>query len=520
MKNGGENEKKFEPDLEKDSIINDRYTIKNKIGEGGFSKVYVVLDKENNNEEYACKILLEKRAQTDTKTFFNEIKILKKLTENLIINNYVSKFHDSGIGDIKNNKNLLISKGRHYLINTYYPKKNLLIYLDKTEEGLEEKEAKILFSKILKSVQFIHNSGICHLDIKLDNFIFDDHYNPVIIDFGLSYEMEKDDKNEFKPIKDKELKGTSYYICPQMWTYRDYNGIKADIFGLGVVLFYLVTKKFSFDIACRKDNSYKLICLNKPSTIEEFWKKISEINPKILSLSPEFKELFFKLIAYNEKRRPNSIQEILDDPWVNDINNFTNNDYLEYENKMKNLENIIEQDNETIEINQTQENNNNNLDTNFKSSNNFDYEKEIFFAPNIISNYLSISGFNAMNYIKIKGELKPDKFMNSLANILKQKYKCEITPYIKNFILEAIFPNKLKEKLDNRDDIDDEEEIEDFNIEQFEFKDCLIKIELFEHINGGYEIHFTKGKGEFLDYYSYFQEIKIIIKNILHSIKR
>ena len=207
MDNSGENEKKFEPDLEQDSVINNRYIIKRKIGEGAFSKVYVVLDKDDN-EEYASKILLEKRAQIETKTFNNEIKILKKLSENSIINNYVSKFHDSGIGDITNEKNELIGKERHYLISTYYPKKNLFKYLDKTEEGLEEKQAKIIFAKILKGIQFVHNSGICHLDIKSENIVFDEHYNSAIIDFGFSYEMEKDDNNEFKPIKDKEIKGT------------------------------------------------------------------------------------------------------------------------------------------------------------------------------------------------------------------------------------------------------------------------------------------------------------------------
>ena len=514
MDNSGENEKKFEPDLEQDSVINNRYIIKRKIGEGAFSKVYVVLDKDDN-EEYASKILLEKRAQIETKTFNNEIKILKKLSENSIINNYVSKFHDSGIGDITNEKNELIGKERHYLVSTYYPKKNLFKYLDKTEEGLEEKQAKIIFAKILKGIQFVHNSGICHLDIKSENIVFDEHYNSAIIDFGFSYEMEKDDNNEFKPIKDKEIKGTPYYICPQMWTYRDYNGIKADIFSLGVVLFYLVTKKFSFDIASRRDNSYRLICLNKPSTIEEFWKKKSDINPKILRLSPEFKKLFFKLIVYNEKGRPNSIQEILDDPWMNDINNFTNNDYLEYENMMKNLEDKVNQDDETIENVQIKANNKD--ESGFKSSNHEDDEKEIYFDSNIGVNYLYKSGFNAMNYIKIKAELEPVIFMNSLANRLKQVYQYKINPYLKNLKFEATFPNKLKEILDNMDEIEDEEEIEDDNIEQFEFKDCVIKIELFEHINGGYEIHFTKGEGEFMDYYSYFKDIKLIIKKILHS---
>ena len=37
--------------------------------------------------------------------------------------------------------------------------------------------------------------------------------------------------------------------------------------------------------------------------------------------------------------------------------------------------------------------------------------------------YLYKSGSKAMNYIIIKGELKPIDFMNSLANKLKKKWK-------------------------------------------------------------------------------------------------
>ena len=63
--------------------------------------------------------------------------------------------------------------------------------------------------------------------------------------------------------------------------------------------------------------------------------------------------------------------------------------------------------------------------------------------------------------------------------------------------------------------MEDEEDEENKIIENFEFKDSVIKIKLYEFINGVYEVHFTKVKGEFADYYTYFQEIKKIIKEIL-----
>ena len=55
-------EKKEEPDLDKDLIINGKYKIQYKLGKGGFGKVYLVkniIDDKN----YALKVLLKKKIQ-------------------------------------------------------------------------------------------------------------------------------------------------------------------------------------------------------------------------------------------------------------------------------------------------------------------------------------------------------------------------------------------------------------------------------------------------------------------------
>ena len=93
---------------------------------------------------------------------------------------------------------------------------------------------------------------------------------------------------------------------------------------------------------------------------------------------------------------------------------------------------------------------------------------------------------------------------------------CIIKPDFKKLKFKAIFPNKLKEELENEEEIEEKENEENNKHKKNnEFKDCEIKIEFFEFINGGYEVHFNKGKGNFSDYYSYFMDIKKYIKKIL-----
>ena len=48
-----------------------------------------------------------------------------------------------------------------------------------------------------------------------------------------------------------------------------------------------------------------------------------------------------------------------------------------------------------------------------------------------------------------------------------------------------------------------------------QLKDCKIIIKLYESIEGGYEVHFIKTQGEYMEYYQHFEEIKRIIKDYL-----
>ena len=113
-----EREEEEEPDFEIGSKIDDKYSIIRKIGDGGFAKIYLVEELKNKNI-YAAKIPFPSVELND---FLNEIKILKKISNETNINKYVTKYHDSGRGDIK--KGSFISENRHYLISNFLFKGN------------------------------------------------------------------------------------------------------------------------------------------------------------------------------------------------------------------------------------------------------------------------------------------------------------------------------------------------------------------------------------------------------------
>ena len=281
--------------------IGSDYSIISEKSSGGFATVYLVKDKKTN-KEYAAKIL------NKDKYYKREVEI-NKLLKKLKIPNIVEYIYssDNDIITLKGEK----PEKMKYMIFNYYSKGDLLKYI-KLSQGLKEKYSKVLFKKVLETIQLIHNKGIYHFDLKLNNILLDEKYTPIIGDFGLSRTINDSKDNKFFGSF-----GTKAYKPPQMHRNQGFNGIKSDIFSLGVTLFKLVTNHFPFNLAYKVDKWYKLIIDHEYDIYWENMKKTKSIN-----VSELFKELFVKMVDFEENERPN-IEKILSYKWFEEINNLS-----------------------------------------------------------------------------------------------------------------------------------------------------------------------------------------------------
>ena len=154
-------------------ILGDKYYIVGNKGGGWFSQVFLVRN-IITQKEYAAKILKKDNCYEREK-LINEI-----IKENKIQN--VVNYIESG-------KALVAIEGEeikdvYYIIFDYYSKGDLFKLID-SSGGLPEICCKIIYKKLLESIQQLHNIGIFHFDIKLQNILLDDDFNPKLGDFGL-----------------------------------------------------------------------------------------------------------------------------------------------------------------------------------------------------------------------------------------------------------------------------------------------------------------------------------------------
>ena len=101
-------------------------------------------------------------------------------------------------------------------------------------------------------------------------------------------------------------------MAPEIIECKIYNGLKADIFALGIVLFYMVLGKFPLNEATINDENYRLIIQEK---LEHFW-----ISHKGTGKSEEFKHLIMSMISYDPEKRA-TIADLSNHIWTKaDIN--------------------------------------------------------------------------------------------------------------------------------------------------------------------------------------------------------
>jgi len=173
--------------------------------------------------------------------------------------------------------------------------------LDSEEGRYDEPVAARLFEMMCKAVAYIHSKKICHRDLKLENFVFDETSEEAqikLIDFGLSRRHGLGIKRMNTAV------GTPYYVAPEVIERgQDYDQA-CDVWSLGVLLFMMLSGRPPFD--AETDRGIL-------SAIRKCRYDFSD--PIWATIGSSVKDLIQRMLVTNPKKRIKPA-DILQHPWV------------------------------------------------------------------------------------------------------------------------------------------------------------------------------------------------------------
>lgn len=224
-----------------------------------------------------------------------EIEIMKYLDQANVV-----RIHE--VIDDEDDQNLFIVMdccGRGQIVD-WNDEKGGFFLTRKREFGyLTEIELRVIMRDCINGLEYIHNMGVIHRDLKPQNILEDDKGVTMLADFGVAAKC--DPKNTI--ITGSE--GTYHFMSPECLKQKSsegYDGKKSDIWSLGVCLYSFVF----FELPFFDDNLKGLI-----DTIVLSPLKIS-LKRKI---SPELKDLLEKILNKDPSVRL-SLEEIKKHPWI------------------------------------------------------------------------------------------------------------------------------------------------------------------------------------------------------------
>jgi serine/threonine protein kinase len=222
--------------------IDGRYHITGRIAHGGMADIYEAVD-TINKRTVSLKVMREDMMANPE----NVVRFQRECIAAASLNDpNIVKVYGQGVVE-----------GRPYMANEYIKGQTLRDKLNFSPvHNLSPLESCEVMLQLTSGVQYIHEHGIIHRDIKPDNLFYLSDGSIKIADFGISVAVGEANKGD-------AVSGTVYYTAPEILMGKP-SDVASDIYSMGVVFYEILTGGVPFDAPTAEEVAIKQIKAHFP----------------------------------------------------------------------------------------------------------------------------------------------------------------------------------------------------------------------------------------------------------------
>ena len=176
-----------------------------------------------------------------------------------------------------------------YIAMEYFPRGDLR---QRIKAGVKPREAATLMRQMAQALLALHEAGVLHRDLKPGNVMLRDEDSVVLIDFGLSKQLELD----VSISRSGEISGTPYYMSPEQGHGRETDE-RSDLYSLGIIFYEMLMRRKPYVAGTPMQVIYK-----------HAHSPLPELRPEL----KRFESIIHNCIAKEPERRYSSAEQLVD----------------------------------------------------------------------------------------------------------------------------------------------------------------------------------------------------------------